>query len=284
MPRDIEQFLMPVDTNIKLSSVILSDENKAKINTFLNEVNHREELIKYGLTPMNRLLFYGASGTGKTFLTKALSNYMGYTLLYVDIAKALSDNSVAQNIADIFAAAKEKGNCIIFLDECDSITMSRYTSDYSDTAQVRRATNSLFQQLDQMDPRTIFIAATNLLFKIDPAFERRMNLKLEFRRPDLNIKDAVKKFTFPGFEIVDDVDETTEDIVGRRAEHYAKLSYFELQGLVERSMKKAVINQTMTIRMSEIYSDLAIAMGIKFKFGTHIEPPQAFQHSSESTN
>lgn len=279
---NIDEFLMPVDTNIKLSSVILSEENKEKIRVFLNEINHRDELLKYGLYPMNRLLFYGASGTGKTYLTKALSNYMKYTLLYVDIAKALSNNSVAQNMADIFAVAKETGNCIVFLDECDSITMSRYTTEYGDTAQVRRATNSLFQQLDQMDPKTVFVAATNLLFKIDPAFERRMNLKLEFRRPDLNIKDTVKHFTFPAFEIVDDVDSTTEDIVSRRAEHYAKLSYFELQGLVERAMKKAVMDGTMTIRMSDIYSDLAKAMNIKFTFGTHVEPPKAFEHSTEN--
>lgn len=284
MSANINDFLMPVDTNIKLSSVILSEENKQKIQIFINETKHREELIRYGLYPMNRLLFYGASGTGKTFLSKALSNHLGYTLLYVDIAKTLSDNSVAQNMSSIFQVAKEHGNCIVFLDECDSITMSRYNADYGDTAQVRRATNSLFQQLDQMDPRTIFIAATNLLFKIDPAFERRMNLKLEFRRPEIDMKKTVKKFTFPEFKIIDDVDETTESIVERRAERYSKLSYFELQGLVERAMKRAVLNETMEIRLSEIYGDLAKAMGIKFHFGTHLENDEAFQQPIDNYN
>lgn len=279
---ELSNFLMKVDTNIELSSVILSDENKEKVRIFLNEVENRDKLMEYGLYPMNRLLFYGASGTGKTFLAKALSNRLKYTMLYIDIAKALADNSVAQNMAAIFSIAEQKKNCIIFLDECDSITMSRYNMDYGDTAQVRRATNSLFQQLDQMSPFNIFIAATNLLFKIDPAFERRMNMKLEFRRPELDIKDAIKKFIFPKFEIIDDVDSTTENIVARRAGQYAKLSYYEIQGLVERAMKKAVLSGTNKIRTSEIYKDLAVAMRVKLRFNNADDPEEIF-HNDQPT-
>lgn len=268
MTQDISQFLMPVDTNIELSSVILSDENKEKVRIFLNEIENRDKLLKYNLYPINRLLLYGASGTGKTYLTKALSNRLGYRMLYVDIAKSLSDNLVAQNLSDIFRIAAELKNCIIFLDECDSITMSRYTTEYGDTAQVRRATNSLFQQLDQMGPDTVFVAATNLLFKIDPAFERRMQLKLEFRRPELDIKDAIKHFIFPAFSVIDNVDKTAEEIISRRAGQYAKLSYYELQGLVERAMKKAVLEDKDIIYTADIYRDLAVAMKVKLSFNT----------------
>lgn len=280
----IGSLIMPVNTDIKISSVILSDENKEKLKIFITEMNHRDELVKHGLKPINKLLFYGASGTGKTYLSKALSNYLGYTMLYVDIAKALSDNSVAQNISDIFEAARQLEKCIIFLDECDSITLSRYTSEYGDTSQVRRATNSLFQQLDQMQPKTVFIAATNLLFKIDPAFERRMDLKFEFRRPSSDLKPTIKRFMREGFELLDDVDETTSDIVAKRAERYTKLSYAEIQNIVERAMKRAVIDNSMVVRTSEIFSDLAKTMGIKMKFGTDVEPDEAFTRPKDNIN
>lgn len=279
-----EDLIMAVDTNISLDSVILSDENKEKLNTFLLEMSHRKELMKYGLKPINKLLFYGASGTGKTYLSKALSNHLHYKMLYVDIAKALSDNSVAQNMSDIFKLAKTLGNCIIFLDECDSITMSRYTTEYGDTSQVRRATNSLFQQLDQMSIDTVFIAATNLLFKIDPAFERRMDLKFEFRRPSADLTFAIKKFTYPGFEIVDDVDKTTYDIVERRAERYTKLSYSEIQNIVERCMKRAVIDKTLVVRVSDVYNELAKTMGLKLKFGTNLEYEESFKRPVDNYN
>lgn len=271
-----DELLMPVDTNIKISSVILSDENQRKLAEFLKENEFRDKLVSYGLTPMNRLLFYGASGTGKTFLTKALSNHMGYTMLYVDIAKALSDNTIAHSVSDIFKLGNYLGKCIIFFDECDSIAWNR-DAGMADSGTIRRATNSLFQSLDQMDTSNIFIAATNLLHKLDSAFERRFNMKFEFRRPELNIKDAIKKFILPKFVIIDDVDSTTEDIVGRRAKQYAKLSYYELQGLVERAMKTAVISGTNKVYTSKIFDDLAIAMSVKLRFKTALDSEEIFK-------
>ena len=277
-------FLMPVDTNIKLSDVILSDENTEKVQLFIRELEHKKEFAKYGLTNLNRLLFFGASGTGKTFLAKALSNHIKYRLLYIDIAQALSDNNVAQNMADIFKVAAEWKNCIIFLDECDSITMSRYGMNYDDSAQVRRATNSLFQQLDQMSPDNVFIAATNLLYKIDPAFERRMNLKLEFRRPQLTLKESAARFIKPGFKIIDDVDDTTSDIVDSRAADNKKLSYYEIQGLIERAMKDAILHGKTEIRTSTIYMSLSKALNMKLRFKTDTDPEEMYQSPVDNFN
>lgn len=111
-----KHLFMEVDNNIDINSVLLSDENKLKIKEFLREYGSKDRLASYGLKPMNRILMYGDSGTGKTFLTKALSNYMKYTMLYVDIAKSLSEDTVAQNISDIFVCANALKNCIIFFD------------------------------------------------------------------------------------------------------------------------------------------------------------------------
>lgn len=278
--RDIyNEFIMPVDTNISLESVILSDENKNKVQTFLKETQYRDKLYEYGLEPMNRILMYGASGCGKTYLSKALSNHLGYTMLYIDIAKSLTDDTVSKNISQIFKLANYLGECVLMLDECDAIAWQRDTGN-GDTGTIRRATNSIFQHLDQMNHSNIFISATNMLHRLDPAFERRFNLKMEFRRPELNIKDAIKKFIFPKFEIVDDVDSTTEDIVARRAGQYAKLSYYEIQGLVERAMKRAIMNDTNKVSTADIYKDLAIAMRVKLQFKTDDDPEEVFINNS----
>lgn len=275
-----DNLIMPVDTNIKLSSVILSDENKHKIQMFIKETEYRDVLYEYGLEPMNRILMYGASGTGKTYLSKALSNHLGYTMLYVDIAKSLSDGDVSKNISNIFKLGNYLGNCILFFDEADSIAWNRDSSS-PDGGVVRRATNSIFQQLDQMNHTNIFISATNLLHKIDAAFERRFNLKMEFRRPELDIKDCIHHFIFPKFIINDDVDSTTVDIITRRAKQYAKLSYYEIQGIVERAMKRALLNDTNIVNTSDIYKDLASAMKVKLNFGTGDDPEEIF-HNTQS--
>ena len=263
---DLEKYghlIMNVDTNISMGSVILSNENRDKIDQFLLEMKNINKLLRYGLKPMNRLLFYGASGCGKTYLAKALSNHLGYSMLYIDIAKALSDSSVATSISDIFYIANKYEKCIIFLDECDSIAWNRDSST-PDSGTIRRATNSIFQCLDQMKPTNIFISATNMLHRLDTAFENRFDLKLEFRRPELNIEETARKFLYPGFNLVCNVDETTKSIIDRRC----MLSYRELTSIVERSMKKAVINDTTDVYVEDIYKDVAVQQRVKIQFGT----------------
>lgn len=270
LPDNLRQYwnelLMPVDTDIRLQSVILSQENKDKIQTFIEENTHRKQIIEYGLHPMNRILMYGASGTGKTYLSKALCNHLGYTMMYVDIADSLSKGNVADNISHIFEVANYLKRCMIFLDECDSVAWSRDAKS-TDGGDIRRATNSIFQQLDQMSSDNIFVSATNMLHRIDPAFERRFDLKMQFKRPDTDLFETVRHFILPKFKLSDDADKTLYEILQRRVKQNTKLSYYEIQCIVERAMKKAIINNTNIVKTSDIYADFQRTMGIKIELG-----------------
>lgn len=277
-----DELIMPVDTNISFDSVILSDENKEKYKAFIKEQQYRDVLYEYGLEPMNRLLLYGASGTGKTFSLKALSNLLDYTMVYVDIAKALTDGNVAKNISNIFKLgnyiAEHYDGAIIFLDECDAVAWNR--DGGGDGGVLRRATNSIFQGLDQMSHHAVFAAATNMLHRLDPAFERRFNLKMAFRRPSLDIDECIKHFIYPKFIINDNVDETVREIVKRRAKQYAKLSYYEIEELVKRAMKRSILNDTSIVNTSDIYEDLATAMNFKIKMGTALDDEKIFHNDN----
>jgi len=259
-PEDREEYkslLMDVDTNIDISSVILSDKNKQLIQEFIDEYKEKDTLYMYGLKPMNRLLFYGASGTGKTFLAKALSNKLNKTMLYVDISKSLTDSSAAKSVSDIFYLANKYKNCIIFLDECDSIAWSR-DSKRSDGGDIRRVTNSIFQQLDQMDPDVIFISCTNMMKRLDPAFARRFDLKMEFRKPDKPIRYIAEKFLHSPFKLELDATQQDEQLVAKRS----NLSYYEYQIIVERCMKKAILkNHTTDVKLSDVIRDIKIQIG-----------------------
>lgn len=260
----VRPLLMRVDTNIKIEDVILSDENKRKIEQFNTENKNYAKLVRHGLQPMNRMLFYGDSGTGKTFLGKALSNYLGYRMLYVDIAQSLSTGEVAENLHTIFEYANLKEECLIFLDECDSIAWNRDAKS-AEGGMIRRATNSLFQLMDQMKPNVVIICATNLLHRLDPAFERRFNMKLEFRRPKVDLIPNIQKFLHKGFTLDIDVNDA---IVEKRAA--GKLSYYEIQGLTERAMKKAVLADRTNVKLSDIYIELASILRIKRQFKTDV--------------
>ena len=257
------ELIMPVDTSIKLSSVILSEQNKDRVRDFVLEMKNHEKLARFGLKPMNRLLFYGDSGCGKTFLGKALCNHLGYKMLYVDIARALSQGNVAMNLTNVFKIANSGGNYMVFLDECDSIAWNRDAKD-SESGTIRRATNSLFQLMDQMKPNVIVICATNMLHRLDPAFARRFNMKMEFKRPQVDIIEVIKKFLHPEFQLIFD----KEDPI---TEKRTKMSYYELQDVAERMMKRAVLNNTTRIKMSDVYLDLARQMNVKTSLRVDME-------------
>lgn len=251
------QFCMPVDTNISLDSVILSERNKKKIAEFIVETEHKDDFIAHGLKPVNRIIMYGASGTGKTYLTKALTNYLGYTMLYVDISSALATGIAAQSLAEIFKLANEIETVVIFLDECDAICWARDDSSNRDDASIRRANNTLFQLLDQMNPKCVFVSATNLYKNLDAAFVSRFNVKMEFERPRAaEIDKGIEKFLGKGFKLDKDVDSWLKEAVLQQVDKEGSFAYRNIRDWVERVEKTALVSNTLVVKESDIYNFL----------------------------
>lgn len=254
-------------SNLRISNVILSDENSKMLSEFLAENKYKMKFIEYDLPPINRLLFYGDSGTGKTYLTKCMAAELEYTLLSIDIANALSSGNAAVALEEIFKLANHIGKCIIFLDECDAIARDRTSSKLNEDANVRRANNALFQLLDRMDPECIFISATNLYDELDVAFTRRFNLKFKFDRPEIKSLDStIRKFLHRDFELKLDMDDKLKQIVTAYGKKYIVLSYDAIRTWVERATKKAIMEDRMFICESEIYDCLMEAMRIKIAY------------------
>lgn len=255
------QLIMQPKGAIHLDDVILSDENKKKLAQFVTELQHADQLRRHGLEPMNRILAYGATGTGKTLTAKALAYDLDYTMLMVDISQALAQGAAADSIAKIFKLANELKYCLLFFDEVDAIAWNRDASA-TDGGDIRRATNSLFQYMDQMDDTNLFFACTNMLPRLDAAFERRFDLKLEFTRPELPIREAVQRFITGHFRLVDDASSITEGIVQKRM----RLSYYEIEGIAKRAMKRAILSGTTDVSLAGIYNDFKLALRIKERY------------------
>lgn len=272
------ELLLDTDENLRVSDVILSNINKKRINDFLEERKFAEELVSVGLCPMNRILMYGASGTGKTMLTRALANEIGFNMLAVNIAEALSKGNAATNIHKIFAIAKRHPYCMIYLDECDSVAWNRSDDGRGEDPSMRRALTSIFQCMDRMDDtNTVICASTNLLTNCDPAFERRWNMKMEFRRPKLSLKDDIRKFAskYKGFVVVDDVDRNFAAVVEKRT----SMSYYELEMLVNNGLKRAVMDRSYKVSMNDIFKEIATHMRIKYELGTGEEDTSVLRSS-----
>lgn len=249
---------------LTMESVLLSDENRNKINEFLTETQYKQKFMSYGLDPVNRLMLFGASGTGKTFMTKCLANHLKYELLAIDIANALSTGVAATALSDIFKLANHIGTAIVFLDECDAIARDRSDKSVPEDPNVRRANNTLFQLLDRMNPDCIFISATNLYTELDPAFIRRFNVKMQFDRPKLDdLEGTIKKFMHPAFEYIKDMETDIRNIILWHARDYTGLSFDEIETWVERAEKLSIIRGEEKIYETEIYKYFMDSLRIK---------------------
>lgn len=121
-----------------------------------------------------RMLLYGVSGSGKTMFAKELARAINKEIVVVKCSDLLSKwvGRSEKNIAKLF---KENDGRIILLDEIDSFISSRSNSSSEENTKL---VNEFLTQLDEFDG--IFIGTSNLKDKIDSAFERRFDLKIEF--------------------------------------------------------------------------------------------------------
>ena len=132
-------------------------------------------------------LFYGPPGTGKSMVAGLIARELGLELYRVDLARIVSKwiGETEKHLAEVFDAA-EDGQVVILFDEADSLFAKRTEVRTSVDRYANLEVNYLLQRLDTFEG--IAILTTNLDGSIDPAFKRRMSLRLQFPFPDEDMR------------------------------------------------------------------------------------------------
>ena len=143
----------------------------------INAVNHQ--------LGIGRFLFEGAPGTGKTESAKQVARLLNRVLLSVNFNEVIDSKlgQTAKNIAAVFDEINHMPNLsrvVILFDEIDSLALNRL--DSRDVREMGRATSSILKELDNVNPKAVIIATTNLYDKFDPAFKRRFDAVINFDR------------------------------------------------------------------------------------------------------
>jgi len=134
---------------------------------------------------INKFLFVGAPGTGKTETAKQISRILERDLYAVDFSTVV-DSKLGQTQKNIVALFKEINGIahpekiIILFDEIDSIALDRTNSN--DLREMGRATSSILKELDRLNERVTIIATTNLFDYFDKALIRRFDSVIDFNR------------------------------------------------------------------------------------------------------
>ena len=157
----------------------------------------QQRLEEQGMRKGFACLFYGAPGTGKTETVLQIARQTGRDLMQVDIA-GLRDKWVGEsekNIKEVFARYRRlcqnsEVMPILFFNEADAIINKRTENvEHSVDKMDNAMQNIILQEIEDLDG--ILIATTNLTSNLDKAFERRFLYKVEFHKPDTDVKTKI---------------------------------------------------------------------------------------------
>jgi transitional endoplasmic reticulum ATPase len=133
-----------------------------------------ESFARMGIRPPKGVLLFGAPGTGKTLLARALATESKANFISIKGPEIMSKwvGESEKAVRMIFKKAKQVSPSIVFLDEIDSIAPRR--GSHFDSGSTERVVNQLLTSLDGLeDMEGVFvIAATNRPDIVDSALLR----------------------------------------------------------------------------------------------------------------
>jgi len=147
------------------------------IKGIINAVGHQAGI--------NKFLFEGAPGTGKTESVKQIARILNRNLYVVEFSE-LIDSKLGQTAKNIVTAFREINSmpnphtALILFDEIDAIALDRI--NINDLREMGRVTSTVLKELDSLNEEVVLIATTNLFEQIDRALIRRFDGIINFNR------------------------------------------------------------------------------------------------------
>lgn len=193
-----------------------------------------KDVIAARANPRNGILLFGEPGNGKTMFAEALAGELNvplFSIAYGDIATMWVNESV-QKVRAAFAAARQTGFGVFFIDEIDSFLKERGGpgSHHMD----RDLTNTMLTEIVNLrGTKIVLVAATNHLDDLDGAGirEKRFDFKVEIPAPDQEARQAILRRAIGGsvgYEAAD------TDVVATLATRWAGYSAARLTAVGEQ--------------------------------------------------
>ncbi len=203
------------------------DEAKAELTEIVDFLKTPDRYVRLGGRMPHGVLLFGAPGTGKTLLARAVAGEAHaafFSIAASEFIEAIVGVGAAR-VRDLFAKAKEAAPSIIFIDELDAIGRSRQGSAGITGANDERE-QTLDQILTEMDgfestEAVVVLGATNRPEILDPALLRpgRFDRRVAVQAPDRTGRVQILHVHTRSMPLADDVDldalaATTPGMVG----------------------------------------------------------------------
>jgi cell division protease FtsH len=171
-------------------------EAKELMQEIVEYLKNPQKYSKLGAKPPKGILLVGPPGNGKTLLARTLAGEAKCHFINKsgsDLASTQYAGTGAAAIRALFAQARKKTPCVIFIDEIDAVGAKRSYGDSSAASQDAATTlNQLLTELDGFVSKgepIIVIAATNRPEILDEALTRSGRIERHVEVPNPSLKD-----------------------------------------------------------------------------------------------
>ena len=176
---------------VTFADVAGADEAVEELHEIKEFLAEPAKFLAVGAKIPKGVLLYGAPGTGKTLLARAVAGEAGvpfYSISGSDFVEMFVGVG-ASRVRDLFEQAKANAPAIVFVDEIDAVGRHRGAGLGGGHDEREQTLNQLLVEMDGFDVKTnvILIAATNRPDILDPALLRpgRFDRQISVDAPDM---------------------------------------------------------------------------------------------------
>jgi len=213
-------------------------------------LKHPEAFKRLGIRPAKGFLLYGPPGTGKTMLAKAAARESQANFIATKSSDLLSKwyGESEQQIARLFARARQVAPTVIFIDELDSLVPAR-GGGMGEPQVTERVVNTILSEMDGLEElnSVVLIGATNRPNLIDPALLRpgRFDELIYVGTPDVAGRRRILAIHTGAMPLAGDVD---LEALARRTERFTGA---DLEDLTRRAgltaLRRGLDSATVTM-------------------------------------
>lgn len=200
------------DIKVTFKAVAGCDEAKEELQEIVEFLKDPRKFLRLGGKIPKGVLLYGAPGTGKTLLAKAVAGEAGVPFFsssgseFVEMFVGVG----ASRVRDLFEQGRKSAPCLLFIDEIDAVGRHRGAGLGGGHDEREQTLNQILVEMDGFDTKegVILIAATNRPDVLDPAllrsgrFDRHVNVPM----PDLKGREEILKVHAVGVTVASVVD------------------------------------------------------------------------------
>ena len=202
----------PTQQTVTFKDVAGVEEAKEELQDVIKFLKNPKKFQKLGGKLPKGVLLYGAPGTGKTLLAKAVAGEAGVAFFSASASEFVEMfvGVGAARVRDLFEQAKKHAPAIIFIDELDAVGRRRFAGIGGGHDEREQTLNQLLIELDGFESKQgiILMASTNRPDVLDPALVRpgRFDRHVSVPAPDLKGREEILKVHAKKVKLAAEVD------------------------------------------------------------------------------